>query len=305
MIKKIIACAAISGMFFGFGCQFSQAAVMDGNKIMDQRMSENLCALTFDDGPSTNTTALLDMLDSYGIKATFFLLGQRAAAHPDLVRRIHTDGHDVGNHSWSHPNLRVLTNERQNEELRKTDELLRELGATPLYMRPPYGVFDDRVVKIAKDLGIDIILWSLDSRDWKSLPADYAKLRSTRGTVYDDGALRGVFLFHDTHKSTVEDLPRIIANLRAGGCEKFVTISEYLAGIEDPEPALLMTRHEPAQKPALAKVQIKPAPPAYASGTGPVPLARCSRPGNYAVEKPQEPLDLEDAQAARAVATGG
>ncbi len=162
-----------------------------------------------------------------------------------------------------------------------TDELLRSLGITPLYMRPPYGNFDERTVQIANDLGIDIILWSLDSHDWKSLPSDYAKLRSTRGTIYDNGSLRGIFLFHDIHKSTVEDLHRIIANLRAGGCEKFVTISEYLAGIEDPEPPLLMSRR--SQPPA--RLRVKPAPPAYASGSAPLPLARCSRPWNLARSK--------------------
>lgn len=306
-MKKFAFYAAMCGMFFLWEVQSAVSAVVDGNRIMDQSMSENLCALTFDDGPSSNTGALLDMLDAYGIKASFFLLGQRAVAQPDMVRRILHEGHDIGNHSWSHPNLRVLNSERQKEELHRTDEVLRELGATPLYLRPPYGAFDERVVQIANDLGIDIILWSLDSRDWKSLPADYAKLRSTRGTVYDNGALRGIFLFHDTHKSTVEDLPRIIANLRAGGCQKFVTVSEYLAGIEDPEPALLMSRHEPARlpAPATAMVPVAPARPAYASGSGPVPLARCSRPWNHVEEKVQEPLVLEDAQAAVKSSNGG
>lgn len=287
--------------------QFATGAVIDGNKIMDQRMSENLCALTFDDGPSPNTPVLLNMLNEYGIKATFFLLGQRAIAQPDIVRRIDAEGHEIGNHSWSHPNLRMMDSERQREELCKTDQILRDIGVTPLYVRPPYGAFDERVIKIAQELGVDIILWSLDSRDWKSLPADYAKLRSTRGTVYDDGALRGIFLFHDTHKSTVEDLPRIIANLQAGGCEKFVTVSEYLAGIADQEPALLMTRHEPIQSPApaTAKIPVEAAPPAYATGSGPVPFARCSRPWNYAEDKQQKPLLLEDAQAAMKSSNGG
>lgn len=276
-------------------------AVVDGNRIMDQRMPENLCALTFDDGPSINTPALLDMLNAYGIKATFFLLGQNAKYHPGIVRRIEKEGHDIGNHSWTHPNLRALSYERQEEELGMTDELLRSLGVTPLYMRPPYGNFDERTIQIADDLGIDIILWSLDSRDWKSLPPDYAKLRSTRGTVYEDGDLRGIFLFHDTHKTTVDDLPRIIANLKAGGCQKFVTISEYLAGILDPEPAMLMSRRPEPPAPA-APVKVGPQAPAYACGTAPLPLARCSRPWNLASPKR---LDLEDAHAAAPAVTGG
>lgn len=275
---------------------FCSAAVVDGNRIMDQRMPENLCALTFDDGPSPHTASLLSMLSSYGIKATFFLLGQNVKHYPELARRIEGEGHEVGNHTWSHPNLRALSWDRQYEEMADTDTLLRSLGITPLYMRPPYGNFDDRTIQIANELGVDVILWSLDSRDWKGLPEDYAKLRSTRGTIYDEGALRGIFLFHDTHKTTVDDLPRIIANLKAGGCERFVTISEYLAGILDPEPALLMSRRDvpPA---AQAPVKVTAAAPAYAAGSAPIPLARCSRPWHQDGDK-SEPLPLEDAHAA-------
>lgn len=288
-------------IFLSFVCAvlFSSdaaAAVVDGNRIMDQRMNENLCALTFDDGPSRNTGALLDLLHSYGIKATFFLLGQNVRVNPGMVRRMAEEGHEIGNHSWSHANLRHSSSDKIHDELVNTDTLLRSLGVTPLYMRPPYGAFDERTVNLANELGIDIMLWSLDSNDWRGLPSDYAKLRSTRGTVYDDGALRGVFLFHDTHKSTVEDLPRIIANLQAGGCDRFVTVSEYLEGIIDAEPALVMSRHAPIAP--LAK--IKPAPKTYPAGSSPVPLARCSRPWDYSdnQDRSQEDLDLEDAQAA-------
>lgn len=274
------------------------AAVVDGNRIMDQHMGANLCALTFDDGPSRYTPALLDALAEYGIKATFFMLGKNVQLFPEIVRRIQAEGHEIGNHSWSHPNLRTLSLEKLREQLCNTDRALRDLGVTPLYMRPPYGAFDDRVVEVANELGIDIVLWSLDSYDWKRLPSDYAKLRSTRGTVYDDGALRGIFLFHDIHKATVDDLPRIIANLRAGGCEKFVTVNEYMTSIMDPEPPLLMTRHDTGKTPAVASAPVAPPPPAYASDDSDMPLARCSRPWNYVETKPAEPLLLDDAQAA-------
>lgn len=166
-------------------------------------------------GPSRNTPQLLDMLDQYGIPATFFLLGKQAELHPDIVRRIVAEGHEIGNHSYSHPNLRLLSSERKDEEIRRTDAILRSLGATPLFLRPPYGAFDHNTVETAESLGLSVVLWSLDSRDWKGLPPDYAKLRSTRGYAYPTGSLRGIFLFHDTHKSTVDDLPRIIADLRA------------------------------------------------------------------------------------------
>ena len=266
------------------------ARVVDGNNIMDQRMSENLCAITFDDGPSRNTPQLLDMLDQYGIPATFFLLGKQAELHPGIVRRIVAEGHEIGNHSYSHPNLRLLSSERKDEEIRRTDAILRSLGATPLFLRPPYGAFDHNTVETAESLGLSGVLWSLDSRDWKGLPPDYAKLRSTRGYAYPTGSLRGIFLFHDTHKSTVDDLPRIIADLRAGGCQRFVTVSEYLEGVLDPEPGLLMTRRpvgeEPGQMPLAARHTVEgveesaelPPTRGWPAGTGPLPLARSSKP---------------------------
>ena len=256
----------------------AMGAVIDGSRIMDQRMGENLCALTFDDGPSRHTAHLLDMLRDYGIPATFFLLGSQVQRNPAMVRRMVEEGHEVGNHSWSHPNLRTLPPEHQEEEIRATDAALRALGASPAYLRPPYGAFDTHTLDIAQNLGLDVMLWSLDSNDWRRLPADYAKLRSTRGTQYESGELRGIFLFHDTHKGTVEDLPRIIANLRAGGCRRFVTVSDYLAGALDPEPGLLMTRHPlpPLPAPALA-VQHHMAAPWRSSA---IPLARCSQPWN-------------------------
>lgn len=264
--------------------------VADGNAIMDQYMEENLCALTFDDGPSPYTTPrLLEQLEQNGIKATFFLLGSNASRYPRIVERIKNDGHEIGNHSWSHANLKMLSAEKQKEEISRTDETLRSQGVTPLYLRPPYGAFDERTIRIAEDLGLSLILWSLDSHDWKHLPSNYAKLLSTRGTTYDDGNLRGIFLFHDIHKSTVDDFPRILANLRAGGCDKFVTVTEYFQGLQDLEPPQVMSRR--AQKKAVAKVDMFPA------GDGPVSFARCSMP--RAIKHPRlgKIPDLESAHA--------
>lgn len=290
---------------FFFGLTLSaasapEARVVDGGVIMDQHMRENLCALTFDDGPSPNTPQLLDMLSEYGIPATFFLLGKQAERYPALVQRIVAEGHEVGNHSYSHPNLRQLSPANKAYEIARTDAILRSLGASPSFVRPPYGSYDTYTVTAAEELGMGIMLWSLDSRDWKSLPPNYAILRSTRGTVYAPGTLRGIFLFHDTHKRTVDDLPRIISDLRAGGCQRFVTVSDYLDGLLDPEPGVLMTRRaQPAGQPGeLGPDGLVPAtaarksgqpqqpresfqelpPESYPAGTATLPLARTSRP---------------------------
>lgn len=260
----------------------AHATVIDGDRIMDQDMDENLCALTFDDGPSNFTPHLLDILKEYNIPATFFMLGSNASRLPDVVRRVAAEGHEIGNHTFSHPNLHRLNAEKQKAQIAGTEEIFRKIGVASLYMRPPYGNFNGITLDILKEQGLKLILWSMDSYDWKRLPEDYAKLRSTRGTVYEAGNLRGVFLFHDIHKSTVDDLPRIIADLRMGGCERFVTMSEYLGGILDDEPGMRMVRR-PAQNRHASLENIPLASSAgrqedKKSQLQTLPLARCSRP---------------------------
>ena len=281
----------------GLAAQSAQARVVEGNVIMDQPMRENLCALTFDDGPSINTPHLLDMLEEYGIPATFFMLGSQAERHPDIVKRVIAEGHEVGNHSYSHPNLRVVSLARKEEELRRTDTILRNLGASPQFMRPPYGSYDASTEKVAASLGLSLMLWSMDSRDWQRLPDNYATLRNNRGTVYAPGTLRGIFLFHDSHKRTVDDLPRIIRDLRAGGCQRFVTVTDYLEGLMDPEPGLLMTRVKRGapgmdEPPMVARHQVEGVhqseelpPHSFPAGSADIPLARSSTPWQL-VESP-------------------
>ena len=282
---------------FGLAAQSAQARVVEGNVIMDQPMRENLCALTFDDGPSINTPHLLDMLEEYGIPATFFMLGSQAERHPDIVKRVIAEGHEVGNHSYSHPNLRVVSLARKEEELRRTDTILRNLGASPQFVRPPYGSYDASTEKVAASLGLSLMLWSMDSRDWQRLPDNYATLRNNRGTVYAPGTLRGIFLFHDSHKRTVDDLPRIIRDLRAGVCQRFVTVTDYLEGLMDPEPGLLMTRVKRGapgmdEPPMVARHQVEGVhqseelpPHSFPAGSADIPLARSSTPWQL-VESP-------------------
>ena len=290
-------CLAACCFAVGLAAQSAQPRVVEGNVIMDQPMRENLCALTFDDGPSINTPHLLDMLEEYGIPATFFMLGSQAERHPDIVKRVIAEGHEVGNHSYSHPNLRVVSLARKEEELRRTDTILRNLGASPQFMRPPYGSYDASTEKVAASLGLSLMLWSMDSRDWQRLPDNYATLRNNRGTVYAPGTLRGIFLFHDSHKRTVDDLPRIIRDLRAGGCQRFVTVTDYLEGLMDPEPGLLMTRVKRGapgmdEPPMVARHQVEGVhqseelpPHSFPAGSADIPLARSSTPWQL-VESP-------------------
>ena len=264
--------------------------VYDGNTIMRQPMSENLCALTFDDGPSRYTPHILDVLREHGIPATFFMLGKNIKLYPQHVQRIVAEGHEVGNHSFSHPNLRRMPHDRKQEEIELTDKLLRDLGANPLYMRPPYGSYDKDVVAIANRLGITVVLWSVDSQDWKRRPANYAHIVNAVGQIFPPGHMRGILLFHDPLKTTAQDLPKIIADLKAGGCQRFVTVSDYINSVLDPDPPLLWTERAPVEivpeagsttqesEALMPPESYASAPRSWPAGSAPVPLARSSRP---------------------------
>jgi peptidoglycan-N-acetylglucosamine deacetylase len=134
------------------------------------RVDQPYIAMTFDDGPSSaNTPRLLEMLKQRNIKATFFLIGQNAAANPDIVRQILADGHEIGNHSWTHPQLSKLSDDRVKTEITKTQEAIKEAsGFTPTILRPPYGAITARQREwIENQFGLNIILWSVDPLDWK------------------------------------------------------------------------------------------------------------------------------------------
>jgi peptidoglycan/xylan/chitin deacetylase (PgdA/CDA1 family) len=125
-------------------------------------------ALTFDDGPNPAwTPRLLDVLAEHGVKATFFMLGSRAELEPELVRRVAGEGHLIGNHSWSHPNLSRTAAPEVREELTRTSAVLEQLtGEQVRYFRPPFGARRPVVFKIARELGLTPVMWNAMTRDW-------------------------------------------------------------------------------------------------------------------------------------------
>ncbi|QHF96953.1 oligosaccharide deacetylase [Streptomyces sp. NHF165] len=151
-------------------------------------------ALTFDDGPHpVHTPAVLDVLRRHGVKATFFVVGQCAQEYPHLVKKIAADGHLVGNHSWSHPQLDKLSVQRVEEELGGTSRLLyRLLGAPPSLARAPYGAWDRASLRICARLGMEPVGWSVDTTDWSRPGA--ATIRSRVISGADAGA---IVLSHD------------------------------------------------------------------------------------------------------------
>ena len=189
-------------------------------------LSRPVIALTFDDGPHPELTPkLLDILRQNGVRATFYVIGRNVEAHPEIARRIVAEGHEIANHSWSHPALTSLGAARLNQEIADTSEaILRATGRRPTNMRPPYGAIDDRVrMSILRDHGLDVILWSCDPLDWKRPGAEVVRRR-----LVDGATPGGILLAHDIHPGTIEAVPGVIQDLKAKGYG-FATVSQLLA----------------------------------------------------------------------------
>lgn len=183
-------------------------------------------AMTFDDGPSPILTPkLLDMLKARGIKATFFLIGTNAAAHPDIVKRIYAEGHEVANHSWSHPPLNKCSSEKFQHELNATNEAIQAAtGFHPTLIRPPYGATNANLDRTMNEkYGMKVILWSVDPMDWK-----YRNSERVANYILTHAKAGDIILSHDIHATTVSAMPKVFDGLLAKGF-KFVTVSELIA----------------------------------------------------------------------------
>lgn len=176
-------------------------------------------ALTFDDGPSPRYTAeILDILREYGVKATFFVVGVNAEKSPELLQRIVLEGHEVGNHTYSHPHLQKMDAATLADELTRTDALIQKIACvSPILFRPPEGVVTTSVKAAAEDGGYRLVLWSVDTRDWALNPASNI-LRIVKREASDGD----VILFHDWvagSSPTPAALRQVIPWLQAAGYE--------------------------------------------------------------------------------------
>ena len=185
-----------------------------GNKVI---------ALTFDDGPGPHTAHLLDILDQYGAKATFFLIGSKVSSQANVVRSIHARGHQLGNHSWSHPELPKLPAGQIAGEIDRTNDAIKQAtGVTPSILRPPYGAVNGAVLEQLRLRGMSSILWSVDTRDWADRNSDIVCSRAVAGAR--PGA---VILMHDIHQTSVGAVPCILSALKQQGYS-FVTVQGLL-----------------------------------------------------------------------------
>jgi peptidoglycan/xylan/chitin deacetylase (PgdA/CDA1 family) len=182
-------------------------------------------ALTFDDGPGPYTTRLLAMLKKAKVHATFFSVGEMVAARPGVEKQIAKDGHEIGNHSWSHPDLPKLTTTAIESQLDRTaKQIAKATGHKPTLVRPPYGAYTPRVRKLIGNEHDSVVLWSVDPLDWK-----YRNSDSVYNRVTSQAKPGSIVLMHDIHGTTVAAVPRIIATFKARHYH-FVTVSELYNG---------------------------------------------------------------------------
>ncbi|GII31653.1 polysaccharide deacetylase family protein [Planotetraspora mira] len=183
-------------------------------------------ALTFDDGPGDNTGHVLDTLAAHRARATFFMLGQMVTdGTRDFVRRMVSEGHELGNHSWDHPSLVGLSEGALRRELQRTQDVIQQVaGVRMRVMRPPYGSTNHEVEAMAKQEGLAQIMWDLDTLDWRDRNAGLVAKRSGEAKPGD------IVLMHDIHPTTVEALPRLLDELDR---KKFtyVTVSELIGSL--------------------------------------------------------------------------
>jgi peptidoglycan/xylan/chitin deacetylase (PgdA/CDA1 family) len=183
-------------------------------------------ALTFDDGPHPQLTpALLDLLARRGVKATFYVVGKNVNAHPDIVARMVAEGHEIGNHTMSHPSLPKIGAAAVSAEITGTNDAIRNAaGVTPATMRPPYGAITPALTKRLNDeFGLSVILWSVDPQDWKIRKAGHVSQH-----LVDNAKPGAILLAHDIHSSTIEAMPAALDALLAKGYQ-FVTVSDLIA----------------------------------------------------------------------------
>ena len=202
---------SITAFIILVGAKIGQSiAVEEVHIVRHIDTKDKVIALTFDDGPN--------------VKTTFFILGENAVEHPELVKQAASDGHEIASHSYTHRHLSKMGPKDCADELAKAESIISQCASKPRYFRPPGGLFNDNVLEEAKRHGYTTILWSVDPHDWQS-PSVSEMIKR----VEDNVKPGGIVLMHDGQPNlpTPKALGTIIEDLRAQGYS-FVTIDELL-----------------------------------------------------------------------------
>ena len=229
--------AVLSGGIAAMGCCATGAAAAplialpddlvarDAATVTAIRTRSNVVGMTFDDGPHPKLTPwLLDMLKERNLKATFYLIGNRVVTWPAIARRIAEEGHEIGNHSWSHPFLNRYSDAAVMNEIDRTTRAIFDVtGRPPVTFRPPYGAFTRRQrLMLYKARNLPTILWSVDPQDWRRPGSSVVAQRILKKSV--PGA---IILSHDIHSGTVRAMPATFDGLATRGLG-FGTMSQMM-----------------------------------------------------------------------------
>lgn len=164
---------------------------------------QKVAMLTFDDGPTDITPAVLDALAKEKVKAVFFITGYSADKHPELLKRIHDEGHVLAIHSETHANLSQIAPEEIRGEIEPLAKRIAAVtGQPPKYIRPPYGAYNDAVLQVTKEMGLQVINWSNGSLDWEGVVNGYKDPKKVVADVMSQLHKGAVVLMHDTNKHT-------------------------------------------------------------------------------------------------------
>jgi peptidoglycan/xylan/chitin deacetylase (PgdA/CDA1 family) len=188
-----------------------RASARSDERPAEAQSCDAYVALTFDDGPTPLTQDLLDILEEHGARATMFNVGSAAEEHPDMVQKQLDAGHLVENHTMTHADLTTLTPEHVAEEITKANEVLRDAGADPQWFRPPFGYTDERVKAAVAAAGLQEVIWTTDTFDWKDSTTQQLV---DRALAVDPG---GIILMHDGQQRTIDALPAILDALTERG----------------------------------------------------------------------------------------
>ena len=186
------------------------------NKLIDR--NKPMVALTFDDGPNANTSRVLDILEKYNVKATFFVLGTNIEGYEDTILRMKELGMEIGNHMYSHKLMTILTEEEITSEIKKVDDLVFDIiNSYPTLIRPSYGTSNKRMLKI---IDRPVIIWDIDTLDWK-----YHNSTRISNKILDKVSDGDIVLMHDIYSATANSLEITIPKLLDKGYQ-LVTVSE-------------------------------------------------------------------------------
>lgn len=220
-------CLAVVSVLYAGGLKDESITVLSHKRqlpVYSVARNDKVVSISFDAAwGGDQTKPLLDILDKYDVKTTFFLVGFWVDKYPELVKEIVARGHEIGNHSASHPHMSQLDEAKIEEELRiMSDKVERITGVRPTLFRPPYGDYNDKVVTTSRAEGYEVVQWSVDSLDWKNRgTADIIKQCTTNVQNGD------IVLFHNDAQYILQALPTVIEHYQDLGY-KIIPISQIL-----------------------------------------------------------------------------